>query len=459
MNRAAPFALTGYDVDVFAGDLVLDVETATRSFDEQGRLASITATTFDATPPAANVEAWVSYSYTPNGLLATRTVEDDRAGALAPTDRVSLTYDGERVTSFTEATFVNGAFVADRRETYEYDGDRLRQVTYEERGLEGLVASSRDLFSYGGNPFPDQIVEQTFEDGAFVNEVRTRFSEVVGADVVVLEERWDGSAWQSSSRTTYSEATLAEFAAAFETFSTGALPDATPYGFAVSFTAFTSNIARTSFYDAALSETWTGSTWLTTSRSLIVREAGRVTEITRQQWDGAAWTNTFRSVYAYDAAGLASSFANQEWTGSDWRDAVAFSFDYDADGNMTKVLLEAFDFATSTLVPFERTSYSWTDLAVADENDIPTSATGLTLAGPNPFSDRTALSFTLAAPADVSVTVYDMLGRAVATLADEAMAPGTHRVDLDGHDLPAGVYVVRLATAEGTAIQPVTLVR
>jgi hypothetical protein len=83
---------------------------------------------------------------------------------------------------------------------------------------------------------------------------------------------------------------------------------------------------------------------------------------------------------------------------------------------------------------------------------------------PNPFADRTTLSFSLAEPGLVTLTVYDVQGRRVATLADRTMAAGAHRVtwdgrSADGRSLPAGVYVVRIVSDAGAATAKLTLLR
>jgi hypothetical protein len=59
---------------------------------------------------------------------------------------------------------------------------------------------------------------------------------------------------------------------------------------------------------------------------------------------------------------------------------------------------------------------------------------------PNPFNPTTVLSFRLQEPAHVSLRIYDVAGRAVATLADEAREAGEHRVIFEGRNLAGGVY-------------------
>ena len=63
----------------------------------------------------------------------------------------------------------------------------------------------------------------------------------------------------------------------------------------------------------------------------------------------------------------------------------------------------------------------------------------------------------MAVPADVQVTIFDVSGRAVRTLADGAFPAGWHSLRWDGTDgqgqgMATGVYFYRLETA-GERIQ------
>ncbi|MBS1262033.1 MAG: hypothetical protein MAG453_01371 [Calditrichaeota bacterium] len=79
---------------------------------------------------------------------------------------------------------------------------------------------------------------------------------------------------------------------------------------------------------------------------------------------------------------------------------------------------------------------------------------------PNPFNPTAALSVTLPEPSELSVTVYDALGREVATLADGTHTAGRHEFVLDGSARTNGVYFVR-ATVPGelNAVRKAVLVK
>jgi hypothetical protein len=69
---------------------------------------------------------------------------------------------------------------------------------------------------------------------------------------------------------------------------------------------------------------------------------------------------------------------------------------------------------------------------------------------PNPFNPTTSLEFSLAGPAIVTLKVYDLLGREVASLIDgEAMDEGSQLVNFDADALTSGIYYYRL-TAKGS---------
>ena len=63
---------------------------------------------------------------------------------------------------------------------------------------------------------------------------------------------------------------------------------------------------------------------------------------------------------------------------------------------------------------------------------------------PNPFTGRTQIGYTVPAPAEVRLAVYDVLGREVAVLVDGRVEAGAHTAAFDARGLAAGPYVWRL---------------
>jgi hypothetical protein len=70
---------------------------------------------------------------------------------------------------------------------------------------------------------------------------------------------------------------------------------------------------------------------------------------------------------------------------------------------------------------------------------------------PNPFNGISEIGFAIADCANVRLRVFDLLGRAVATLVNERKTPGKYAVRWDAGRLASGVYFYRLeAKSEGT---------
>ncbi|MBI5471182.1 MAG: T9SS type A sorting domain-containing protein [Ignavibacteriae bacterium] len=97
------------------------------------------------------------------------------------------------------------------------------------------------------------------------------------------------------------------------------------------------------------------------------------------------------------------------------------------------------------------------------------SATKLFQNFPNPFNPSTAISFVIPGGglrSSVNLTVFDLLGREVATLVDETKPSGEFTVTWDGRlhnkqstDAPSGVYFYKLTTDNTSQVKKMLLVR
>jgi hypothetical protein len=115
--------------------------------------------------------------------------------------------------------------------------------------------------------------------------------------------------------------------------------------------------------------------------------------------------------------------------------------DLDADGDLDL----ATGGARAVSLMFNRAA-----AAIGDGGD-PTLPTEFALGDnyPNPFNPTTAISFAVPEPAHVSLDVYNVLGRKVATLVDAVLQPGYYAHNWDGRSqngraLPSGLYFYRL---------------
>ncbi|HLT46592.1 MAG TPA: T9SS type A sorting domain-containing protein, partial [Rubricoccaceae bacterium] len=98
---------------------------------------------------------------------------------------------------------------------------------------------------------------------------------------------------------------------------------------------------------------------------------------------------------------------------------------------------------------------------VANEPDsAPPMRSALGAIYPNPTRGAVTVPFTLEKASAVTLHAYDVTGRLVATLAEgQPFAAGAHTLRWETLNLPAGVYLVRLLTADEAATQQVVLLR
>ncbi len=80
---------------------------------------------------------------------------------------------------------------------------------------------------------------------------------------------------------------------------------------------------------------------------------------------------------------------------------------------------------------------------------------------PNPFNPSTTIPFSLSEPSDVTITVFDILGREISVLTDGKPYPaGEHTVHFKSEGLPGGIYLYRIELDSGLSkTEKMTLIK
>ena len=78
---------------------------------------------------------------------------------------------------------------------------------------------------------------------------------------------------------------------------------------------------------------------------------------------------------------------------------------------------------------------------------------------PNPFNAMTRLTYDVPEAAQVSIRVYNMAGRLVATLFEGEQITGRHVVVWSSKDAAAGIYIFRMESTSFSAVRKVALVK
>ncbi len=78
---------------------------------------------------------------------------------------------------------------------------------------------------------------------------------------------------------------------------------------------------------------------------------------------------------------------------------------------------------------------------------------------PNPFNPQTVIRWHQTAGSHVELSVYNLLGRKVATLVSERMNPGNHTHTFNGKHLASGVYFYQLVAGNYREVRKMILLR
>jgi hypothetical protein len=83
---------------------------------------------------------------------------------------------------------------------------------------------------------------------------------------------------------------------------------------------------------------------------------------------------------------------------------------------------------------------------------------------PNPFENKTTISYSIAKPEKVLLCVYDASGRLIRTLVNERKDPGVYSLiwngcDNNNRDISAGVYFIRLKSGDFKSVRKIILLR
>jgi hypothetical protein len=145
-------------------------------------------------------------------------------------------------------------------------------------------------------------------------------------------------------------------------------------------------------------------------------------------------------------------------------DSIPFPLRHDGPSCLTlprlaESTMVCFEIRSKGFVQYELPSGCFEVLAVeTPAGELPRS-TELLQNYPNPFNPSTNVKFRIAEAGLVTLKIYDVLGREVATLLDERKSPGEYSVTWNAGSAPSGVYFYKLTSGKFSDVKKLLLVR
>jgi len=78
---------------------------------------------------------------------------------------------------------------------------------------------------------------------------------------------------------------------------------------------------------------------------------------------------------------------------------------------------------------------------------------------PNPFNAQTTISYSLPTQSDVTIDIFDILGRKIETIAEGLRPAGDHQVIWDASDRSSGIYFYRIKAGDKAETKKMTLMK
>ena len=78
---------------------------------------------------------------------------------------------------------------------------------------------------------------------------------------------------------------------------------------------------------------------------------------------------------------------------------------------------------------------------------------------PNPFNPSTVITYSIAISSNVTLKVYDVLGRLVTTLVNENQEAGSYTLNFNAGDLSNGIYFYKIQSGNFVAVNKMLLLK
>ena len=364
--------------------------------------------------------------------------------------KFSYTYDANNnLTEMLYQFWDGSAWVNNNKDTYEYDGNNNIIELLIQYWVGSVWENSMQYsYTYDAKNNLTESLGQSWNGFAWV--IRGKYSytyDINNNKIEQLYEEWNGFDWVNDYKSSYTyDANNNKTEALYQDWNDSAWVSIDRYSF-----TYDGN----NYLIETLIQNWDGSFWANYRNLIYSYDANNsLIELLRQDWDGYTWVNEYKSTYTYDANINLTEQLDQAWIGSFWENNIEYSFTYDENNNLSKSFVQIWD--SSGWVNYGKYLYTYTPVTAVNGDLSSVNAYSLSNNYPNPFNPTTVISYQLPVSCNVTLRIYDILGKEVATLVDEYKPAGTYEVEFSTTGGPAsstkypasGIYFYRMQAGD-----------
>jgi hypothetical protein len=182
-------------------------------------------------------------------------------------------------------------------------------------------ATSRNTYSYGPDHLLSQEILELFISLAWTNELRQTFTyNGNGQSLTWLEQLWSTDHWEN-------------------------------------FYTSTNTYDGSGLVTQSITQNWTMGAWANSTRAIPTYSGNTLASFVVQNWIGSSWVNGYRFVYTYDGSGRLLEMLYQNAAGASWANYQRTTNTYDGSGNLNQSTLETWNGSAYRNVTRDNFSY------------------------------------------------------------------------------------------------------
>jgi len=184
-------------------------------------------------------------------------------------------------------------------------------------------------------------------------------------------------------------------------------------------------------------------TWLHSEKDIYTYESLNLIEDKILRWSTFDWDTSSRIIYSYNSNDKCIERQFQRYRFG-WEDWTRYTFEFDEFGNLK--IESSYTWVFTEWVNNHKYLYNYSPITSIETDRIQYIGYLLQQNYPNPFNPSTSIQYAISSTQFVTLKVYDLLGREVATLVNEEKTAGSYNVEfrMQNLELSSGIYFYKL---------------